>query len=144
MTTAYEVPLTTGAQRLSIKLDDVEYQMRLRFVSPGGYWGLDIYDSSGSLLVGGLALVTGTDLLGQHRHLGFTGALIVQTDHDADAVPDYSTLGVTGRLYYLPDADNALPSTTGYQTSVSVDGSVVVPDRTIEPVTPKPGGGSSA
>lgn len=103
MTTVYEVPLIAATQTFQIDLNDITYRFTLRFNQYAACWLLDISDASDALLLGGVLLVTGADLLGQHRHLGFAGALVAQTDHDADTVPSLESLGTNGHLYYLPD-----------------------------------------
>lgn len=65
-------------------------------------WVVDIYESDGTTLVlGGIGLVTGADLLRQYGYLGLGGQMIAQTDHDTDAVPTFENLGGEGHLYYL-------------------------------------------
>jgi uncharacterized protein DUF6983 len=46
-------------------------------------------------------LVTGADLLAQYKHLGFTGALVVQTVSNPDAVPTFANLGDDGQVYWV-------------------------------------------
>ncbi|UGA37961.1 hypothetical protein JOS77_29180 [Chromobacterium haemolyticum] len=97
----FEIPLITGPQHFSIQMGSQLYQMTLIYRSAqDSNWVLDIADSSGNPLVSGIALVTGIDLLAQHQHLGFGCSLYVQTDGDPDAIPDYQSLGVTGRLFF--------------------------------------------
>lgn len=99
--TAYEIPLSPKPQTFSIGLSGVTYKMTLRWNEFAPAWMLDIADASGNLLVGSVPLVTGADLLEQYAYLGFSGKLIVQTDHDPSAVPTFSNLGTTGHLYFL-------------------------------------------
>lgn len=99
--TAYEIPLSPKPQVFSISLGGVTYKMTLRWNEPASSWMLDIGDETGALLVGSVPLVTGADLLAQYAYLGFAGKLIVQTDHDPNAVPTYDNLGTTGHLYFI-------------------------------------------
>lgn len=104
MTTAVEIPLVAAtAQTFFITLGPSSFQLTLRFNQFAAVWTLDIAYEDGTPLVGGLPLVTGCDLLSQHKHLGIPGKLVVQTDHDTYATPTYLNLGVAGRLYYVED-----------------------------------------
>lgn len=103
MSTIFEIPLDVGTpQRFTVTLSQVDYLMTLRYRNvPEGGWILDIADSSGTPIVEGIPLVTGSDLLAQYRHLGFRGALRVQTTNDPDAVPTFENLGAAGKLYWV-------------------------------------------
>lgn len=98
---AYEIPLSPEPQRFSIQLGGVEYRMRLSWSQHQTCWCLEISDSAGNAILQGIPVVTGVDLLAQHRHLGFTGSLLAQTDYDPSAVPTFDNLGSTGRLYFV-------------------------------------------
>jgi len=103
MSTIFEIPLDVGTpQQFVITLSQVDYLLTLRYrnVSEGG-WTLDIADTSGNSIIEGIPLVTGCDLLEQYRHLGFAGALRVQTTNDPDAVPTFENLGAAGKLYWV-------------------------------------------
>jgi hypothetical protein len=103
MSSIFEIPLSIGTpQQFSVTLSQVDYLMTLRYrnVIEGG-WFLDIADISGNSIVEGIPLVTGVDLLEQYKHLGFTGALRVQTTNDPDAVPTFENLGAAGKLYWV-------------------------------------------
>ena len=54
-----------------------------------------------NLLVSGIPLVTGVNLLEQYAHLGFGGGLYVQTTSNPDEVPTFTNLGVDGLLYWV-------------------------------------------
>ena len=103
MSTIVEIPLTPAqARRFTITLGGVTYNMRLTFDDArGGFWALDIGDANGAILVAGIALVTGTDLLAQYNHLGFGGSLIVTTDRNAGDIPTFDGLGITSHLYFV-------------------------------------------
>lgn len=66
-----------------------------------GGWVLQIADQSGNVLVSGIPLVTGANLLAQYAHLGFSGGLYVQTTNNPDAVPTFSNLGSDALLYWV-------------------------------------------
>lgn len=99
--TPYEIPLSPEPQTLSISLAGKTYFLSLAFNRAGSYWVLDMADEDRVPLLTGVPLVTGLDLLEQYSYLGIGGSLIVQTDFDADAVPTFENLGVTGRLYFV-------------------------------------------
>lgn len=105
--TSYEIPLVAGNQTFTVSLGEIEYRMRLvyRDAIDGG-WVLDISDEEGAAILLGLPLVTGADLLAQHRHLGIGGggALWCFTTGGTDAVPTFDNLGGLSHLAWTPDA----------------------------------------
>lgn len=104
MTTYTEIPLIPSQpQRFTITLGGVSYNMRLTYdTAQGGCWILDIGDANmRSLLVTGIPLVTGVDLVAQYAYLNFGGALVCTTDRGAGEVPTFDGLGVTSHLYYV-------------------------------------------
>lgn len=103
MSSIFKLPLQIGVpQTFSAVLGGVTYQLTLQYRNdPNGGWVLDIDDVSGNPLVHGLPLVTGINLLAQHKHLGFGGGLYVQTSDNPDAVPTFSNLGSDGLLYWV-------------------------------------------
>jgi hypothetical protein len=101
--TPYEIPLTPEPQSFTIQLGGIDYYMTLAWNRASACWVLDIADEDRLPIVNGIPLVTGLDLLEPYAHLGFTGALLVQTDFDADAVPTFDNLGITGRLYFVTE-----------------------------------------
>jgi hypothetical protein len=98
----FSIPLQVGTpQALSIQLGGVTYQLTFLYRNdPNAGWTVDIADAAGNPIVQGIPLVTGADLLAQYRHLGFTGALVVQTAHDPDAVPTFANLGKDANVYW--------------------------------------------
>jgi hypothetical protein len=100
-TTAYEIPLLSAPQSLSISLAGVAYNLVVRWNDPAQAWVLDISDANNNLLIGGIAMTTGVDLLGQYQYLGFGGSLYVQSDFDTLAEPTYYNLGSTAHLYFV-------------------------------------------
>ncbi|WP_025138078.1 hypothetical protein [Achromobacter sp. DH1f] len=98
--TVYEIPLSADSQRFTITLTGVIYNLALTWRSGTG-WVLDIADANSAPLVSGIPLVTGIDLLGQFRHLGIGGRLVVLVEGDISAVPSYENLGTGGKLYFI-------------------------------------------
>ncbi|WP_069705192.1 phage baseplate plug family protein [Burkholderia seminalis] len=104
MTTFYEIPLTPDPQTFTITLRGVIYQLTVQYRAAGGTgWILDVADASGNLLVSGIPLVTGTDLLGQFGYLGFGGSLWVQGAASPDDVPTFDDLGVGSHVFWVTD-----------------------------------------
>ena len=105
MATIVEIPVRRSqAQRFSVTLGGTAYNVRLTYdIAQEGCWVLDIGDANGALLVAGIPLVTGVDLLAQYAYLGFGGSLVVTTDRGAGEVPTFDGLGVTSHLYFIAD-----------------------------------------
>lgn len=100
----FEIPLSPEPQRFTITLSGVDYRLTVQYRKAGGAgWVLDIADANNAPLVSGIPLVTGIDLLGQYRHLGFTGRLWVQGADDPDEVPTYEDLGIGSHVFWVTD-----------------------------------------
>lgn len=99
--TPYRIPLTNSQQQLGISLGGIVYTLTVNFNANANSWTLDISNQAGDIVVAGIALVTGCDLLGQFGYLKFGGSLVAMTDYDTDAVPTYSNLGDNGNLYFV-------------------------------------------
>lgn len=100
MSTRYEIPLTPENQTFSVVLAGIKYLMTLRWNDQATAWVLDIYDANSNLLLGGIALVTGGDLLAPYAYMNFGGALTVASDNNADAVPTQTNIGSLSHLYF--------------------------------------------
>jgi hypothetical protein len=98
---AYEIPLTPAPQRFSISLGGVRYQINLQWNRFSQAWVIDIYDSNKNLLIGGVPLVTGTDLFEQFGYIEIGGSLFAQTDNNTLAVPTFDNLGINSHLYFV-------------------------------------------
>ena len=96
---AFEIPLTPQPATFGVVLSGVTYTFTLTWRAIG--WFLDIATATGTPMLSGLPLVTGVNLLDGHETEGPPGALYVATDHDTDAVPTFTNLGVTSHLYYV-------------------------------------------
>jgi len=104
MPTFYEIPLTPDPQRFTVTLSGVDYRMTVQYRDAGGAgWVLDIADSNNAPIVSGIPLVTGVDLLGQYRHLGFSGRLWVQGAANPDDVPTFEDLGIGSHVFWVTD-----------------------------------------
>ncbi len=151
VTTSYEIPLEPAAQTFQIALAGVSYSVTLWWSWATDSWNISIADANGVPIVSSIPLVTGVDLLGSFEYLDFGGQLVVQTDHDPDAVPTYANLGTTGHVYFVVTVTtNNTPAnyTNIYFSSGGSSGGTIGygssgtgGTKTIEPVTR---GGSSA
>ncbi|MDM9660801.1 phage baseplate plug family protein [Raoultella planticola] len=92
-----EIPLSPNSQSFNITLAGVDYQMRV--VWRGVCWFLDLMDSAGNLIIGGIPLITGADLLEQYAYLNLGFSLYVLCDDPASENPTQSDLGVKSHLY---------------------------------------------
>lgn len=104
MPTPYEIPLSAKPQSFNITLAGVQYNLTVKWNMVNATWVLDIADDTKTLLVGGIPLVTGVDLLGQYQYLGINGVLIVQSDYDADALPTIDNLGTNSQLIFITNS----------------------------------------
>ncbi|MEC4682383.1 MAG: hypothetical protein VST70_01695 [Nitrospirota bacterium] len=103
----FEIPLKSGNQTFLITLGTVAYSLTILWRDPLGYF-LDIADSEGNPILQGLAMVTGSDLLGQYAYLAIggsvgAGTLTVVSD-GLDPLVDltYDNLGTSSHLYWTP------------------------------------------
>ena len=102
-----EIPLNNTPVRFGISLQDVRYQLTIRYrstgIAGGCGWTIDIADTYGAPLVSGIPMVTGADLLAQYEYLNFGGGLMVATDGDDKGahVPTFGNLGTSSHLYWV-------------------------------------------
>lgn len=97
----FKIPLTPDAQIFDIYLGGQHYNIRLYYNADMKLWVIDITDFvEQKPLINGIPVVTGCDLLGQYRYLGFSGSLTAYTN-DSDEPPSYDNLGVDGNLYFV-------------------------------------------
>lgn len=98
MSNIYEIPLSPGAQEVTVPLGGVAYRLRTWWRDGNTpAWMLDISTEQGVPLVRGIPLLPGADLLEQHAHLGIPGSLGVI----ADGAPTYNSLGTSTKLYFV-------------------------------------------
>lgn len=101
MTTVFEIPTSPTPQTFSITLSGVQYRVTLKWNASAQLWVIDIADSNNVVIVAGVHVVTGADLLAQYEYLGFGGKLFAMTDSDPDLPPGFSDLGKNGHLYWV-------------------------------------------
>jgi hypothetical protein len=100
----FEVPTTGAPLRQRISLGGTVYVLELTWCGAANCWMLSVFNDNSVSIVRGMPLITGTDILAQLRYLGIGGAgssMVVQSDHDPDFVPTFTSLGVTGHLFYV-------------------------------------------
>ena len=97
----FEIPLPARPTTFIISLGGTSYTWRLYWLVPMQCWVVDIADGDGNALINGIPLVPDANLLGQWGYVGLDGVLFVRVDHDPDAVPDFTHLGITGHLYWI-------------------------------------------
>jgi PKD repeat protein len=97
--TVYEIPLKARAQSLDIKLNGVQYTLVIRW--NGKSWVMDIKSSKGVMILSGIPLITGADLLAQYKYLKLGGQLVVQTDGGVTSVPTFANLGSKSHLFFI-------------------------------------------
>lgn len=102
MSQVLEIPLTAQSQSFQITLSGRAYRMAVTWREPFG-WFMDIALVDGTMLVAGVPLVTGVDLLAQYVYLGIPGKLVVLSDGDPFAAPAFDNLGASAHLYYVTD-----------------------------------------
>ena len=102
--TSYQIPLLPSvAQTLQADIAGARYYLRLLYVdvpSDEGGWELDIANNAAIVLIGGIPLVTGVDLLAQYAYLGIGARLYIFTPGDVKSVPTYAGLGVKSFLLW--------------------------------------------
>lgn len=98
---AFEIPLSAKAQSFFVSLGGVRYFTTWRYNAESACWMLSIADSGKTPILSNIPVVTGLDLLAPYRHTGIAGSLIVQTDHNPDAVPTFENFGGDGKVYYI-------------------------------------------
>lgn len=93
----YIVPLISKPQTLSVALAGVNYSITVEWRDG---WCMTLATNDGPLIKM-LPLVTGTNLLGQYRHLNIGGSLYVLSSDNALADPTQDNLGSGSNLYFV-------------------------------------------
>lgn len=101
--TYLELPLSAVNQQFSIFLGGRLWFLRLRWNEDAQAWVIDFSDKDNRRVLTGIPLVTGIDILGQHKHLGIGGGLIIQTDFDPLLAPSYDSLGTSARAFFFQE-----------------------------------------
>ncbi|MGG6461393.1 phage baseplate plug family protein [Solilutibacter silvestris] len=97
----YEIPLTGVSQNLTVTLAGVAYQFTVTWRDYVSTYFLDIADGSGNTLVTGIALVPGSNLIGQFKPIGFGGMLKVVTPAGNAFPPNFGDFGSVAHLMFV-------------------------------------------
>ena len=106
MASILEVPLRPSTpQKFHISLGGTDYTLWLSFNTHAnagaGLWVLQIGDTNERILVSGIPLVPGGDLLEQFRYLGVPGSLVCQGAGNPQNVPTFTDLGSGSHLFFI-------------------------------------------
>lgn len=96
-----EIPLSPDNQRFSFPVNGASYSFRVLW--RGIQWFLDISDTNGELIIGGIPLVTGSDLMEPFTHLGLGFSLLVVCDTPGVDSPTEKDLGTLSHLYIITE-----------------------------------------
>ncbi|MEA5104677.1 phage baseplate plug protein [Pantoea sp. S18] len=94
--TISEIPLQPQNQTFTTTIAGTIYKMTV--VWRDSCWFLDIYSADSVMLIGGIPLVTGSDLLSQFSYLGLGFSLFVVCDTDGQDYPTQDDLGIASHL----------------------------------------------
>ncbi|MCL1939532.1 MAG: hypothetical protein FWG04_02590 [Desulfovibrionaceae bacterium] len=99
MSACYTIPLNPAPQSFGITLAGKEYRLTVRwFDAPEAGWVLDIEEPDrAALIVMGIPLVAGCDLLEQYSYMEFGGELWVE----GELPPTLENLGVETELVFI-------------------------------------------
>jgi len=97
----FEIPLAGASTTFQTTILNIVYTFTVQWRNAASLWFLDIADASGNLIIGGIPLVTGANLLEQYAYLGFGFQLWVQSDVTPDETPTYANLGTSSHLYVV-------------------------------------------
>lgn len=95
-----EISLSPDNQQFRILLGDTTYTLRIIWRDTAG-WIMDVMDSGGAVLLSGVPLVTGVNLLQQYPQSGIDGELVVITDKGAPEDPTKDNLGIYSHLIFV-------------------------------------------
>ncbi|MDE8556127.1 phage baseplate plug family protein [Pantoea vagans] len=96
-----EILLSPDNQQFSFAVKGNSYSFRILWRDT--CWLLDISDNTGAILIAGLPLVTGTDLMEQFTHMGLGFSLLVVCDVPGQDYPTETDLGTRSHLYIITE-----------------------------------------
>ncbi|HHG9944815.1 TPA: hypothetical protein ACPZLH_000701 [Yersinia enterocolitica] len=97
-----EIPLTPNNQQFRIQLAGVTYTIKIVWRDAAG-WIMDLMDSGGEVLLSGVPLVPGVDLLEQYPDLDISGAMVVGCDNGSPEYPTKTNLGGHSHLIFVQE-----------------------------------------
>lgn len=100
------IPLVNIPQTFDITLAGTTYTLTCKWNdTTEGVWLLDIADSiSDTMLIAGIPIVPGVDLLSGLEYLGINGSFYVSTTGNPYALPTIDNLGTDANLYFETSA----------------------------------------
>ena len=96
-----EIQLSPNNQLFTVSLGNTLYQVRILWRDT--FWCLDLMNNAGDLIIGGLPVITGADLLAQYTHLGLGFSLLVMCDVAGQENPTQTDLGSYSHLYVITE-----------------------------------------
>lgn len=101
-----EIPLTADPeQNFNIIIGGVNYNVRVLLNSRTGLWTMTLLDGD-IILVAGIGLVSGVDILNQYTFLPIKNAYVVNLE-SPNTDPSKEGLGTVSRLFILTDEEVA-------------------------------------
>lgn len=94
-----EIPVSAKNQQFDIRLSGKYYRVRLVYREFCG-WVVGIMSRTGEMILTGIPLVSGVDILEPYRYMGFSGSLFFVCDETAGEL-SHRDLGRGNKLYYL-------------------------------------------
>ncbi|MGY0437634.1 phage baseplate plug family protein [Acinetobacter baumannii] len=91
----YEIPLLDRNQKFFIKLNKVNYQLKLIFLKR---WYLDIFQTNSEPVALGIPLVSGVDILSPFSHV-ISGSMYIQNLNE-DESQSFGDLGTNIKLFW--------------------------------------------
>ncbi|AWQ18481.1 hypothetical protein C1N63_06375 [Pantoea ananatis] len=96
-----EVLLSPDNQQFSLAVKGNTFSFRVLWRDI--CWMLDISDNTGAIIIAGIPLVTGTDLMEPFNHLGLGFSLLVVCDVPGQDYPTETDLGSRSHLYIITE-----------------------------------------
>lgn len=63
-----EIPVGSDIEKFKTELDGINYEYRFIFNDRTQLWGMDIFDDTGELLLGGVPMLVNQDILDKYRN----------------------------------------------------------------------------
>jgi len=98
-----KIPLENTPQTFDITLAGKSYLAETKWNDASSSWELSLTGDDGPV-ISAMPLVTGVDLLAQHKHMAVGGSLVVVTSGDYMATPTLDNLGSESNLFLVLDA----------------------------------------
>lgn len=95
--TLSEIPLTPDNQQFNAVINHKNY--RIKILWRESCWVMDLMDEQKKVIISGIPLITGVNLLAQYNWMDFGFALFVGCDDPMQEMPTKTDLGLTSHLY---------------------------------------------